>query len=307
MEVRSFFIFINDCGKIGVGGMKMETLEIGQIKITWLNGGVTYLDGGAMFGVVPKPLWSKRYPVNEKNQIELRTDPLLIQKDGINVLVEAGIGKGKLSEKQLRNYGVKEESKVEESLQTLGLTPEDIDYILMTHMHFDHACGLTKWNEEQELVSVFPHAKILTSSIEWNEMRHPNIRSKNTYWKENWEAIVHQVETFEKSFSLVAGIEMHHTGGHSDGHSIIVLKDQGEVLIHMADLMPTHAHKNPLWVLAYDDYPMTSIDRKSNWLEFGERQNAWYSFYHDAFYRAVKWNSTGEIIDEIKRQRTTSN
>lgn len=162
----------------------MEKLKLQNVNLEWLNGGVTHLDGGAMFGVVPKPLWSRKYSVNEKNQIELRTDPILIQAGGKNFLVESGMGNGKLNEKQKRNFGVLEESSLDSGLNQLGLTTEDIDYVLMTHMHFDHACGLTK-DSGGELVSVFPNAKIITSKIEWDEMRNPNIRSKSTYWKEN--------------------------------------------------------------------------------------------------------------------------
>ncbi|MFS0880503.1 YtnP family quorum-quenching lactonase [Metabacillus niabensis] len=280
----------------------METLKIGQTKISWLNGGVTNLDGGAMFGVVPKPLWSKKYPVNELNQIELRTDPILIQKNGLHILLDSGIGNGKLNEKQLRNFGVYEQSSIEESLKALGLTVTDIDIVIMTHMHFDHACGLTKWKNDK-LVSVFPNAKIVTSSIEWEEMRNPNIRSRNTYWKENWEAVEEQVETFESSAVITEGVVMHHTGGHSDGHSIVIIEDGGEMLVHMADLMPTHAHKNPLWVLAYDDYPMDSIQNKQKWIQYGQSHQAWFIFYHDAFYRGIKWNDEGAIIDRIERKR----
>ncbi len=280
----------------------METLQIGQTTITWLKGGVTHMDGGAMFGVVPKPLWTRKYAVNEKNQIELRTDPLLIQRDGQNILLEAGIGNGKLNEKQKRNYGVEEESFIEESLHTLGLTTGDIHYVLMTHMHFDHACGLTKWKNGQ-LTSVFPNAKIMTSSVEWEEMQNPNIRSANTYWKENWEAVKEQVTTFDSQLSILEGLEMHHTGGHSDGHSIVIIRDGGETIVHMADLMPTHAHENPLWVLAYDDYPMTSIKNKQKWIAYGKQHQAWFTFYHDAIYRGIKWNENGEIIDKLERMK----
>jgi glyoxylase-like metal-dependent hydrolase (beta-lactamase superfamily II) len=279
----------------------MENLNLSNINLTWLSGGVTNLDGGAMFGVVPKPLWEKRYSCNEKNQIELRTDPILIQWNGKNILVESGMGKGKLTEKQKRNFGVVEESKLEEDLHRLGLTSEDIDYVLMTHLHFDHACGLTKV-EDEKYVSVFPNAKIITSSIEWNEMQHPNVRSANTYWKENWQAVVGQVEKFDNEWEL-GPIKMIHTGGHSDGHSILVIEDGGETLVHMADLMPTHAHQNPLWVMAYDDYPMNSIFAKKEWIPYGINQNAWFIFYHDAVYRAVKWDEKGNILDCIKRER----
>ncbi|MGE8206279.1 YtnP family quorum-quenching lactonase [Heyndrickxia sp. NPDC080065] len=278
----------------------MEKLTVGNLTIHWLNGGVTFLDGGAMFGVVPKPLWSKKYPVNEKNQIELRTDPLFLQVNGKNILIETGIGSGKLTDKQKRNFGVTEESRIEESLTELGLTTSDIDIICMTHMHFDHASGLTKV-ENDRLVSVFPNAVIYTSRVEWSEMREPNIRSRNTYWKENWEPIQHQVKTFENRITIEDMITMIHTGGHSDGHSIILIESNGQKFIHMADLMPTHAHKNPLWVLAYDDYPMTSIFAKERYIPKAINEDTWFIFYHDAYYRALKWDLNGNIIDAVKR------
>jgi len=280
----------------------MERLQIGDVTVTWLNGGVTHLDGGAMFGVVPKPLWSKKYFCNENNQVELRTDPLLIQTKGKNILIESGIGVNKLTEKQKRNFGVTEESQIEQSLERLELTLQDIDYVLMTHMHFDHACGLTRW-EGDTLVSTFNNAMIITSEREWNEMREPNIRSRNTYWKENWEPIIDQVQVFKAEIEIVPGIKMIHTGGHSDGHSIVLIESKGETLLHLADLLPTHAHQNVLWVMAYDDYPMDSIFQKQKWLQYGIEKNAWFSFYHDAFYRALKWDAEGRMVANIKRKR----
>ncbi len=210
----------------------MDQLKFHNMTLSWLNGGVTCLDGGAMFGVVPKPLWSRKYPVNENNQIELPTEPILIQYGEKNYLIDTGVGFNKLNEKQLRNYGVTEESTLADSLQELGLTTADIDAILMTHLHFDHAGGLTQW-EGEVLVPTFPNAKIYVTQIEWDEMREPNIRSKNTYWKENWEPVQHLVETYESSLEVAPGIEMIHSGGHSDGHAIIKLSQNGEVMIHM--------------------------------------------------------------------------
>ncbi|MEN8701353.1 YtnP family quorum-quenching lactonase [Bacillus infantis] len=279
----------------------METLKLKTVKLTWLNGGVTHLDGGAMFGVVPKALWENKYPCNEKNQIELRTDPILVEANGKKMLIETGIGSGKLNEKQKRNYGVTEESSLEKSLGELNLGPEDIDYVLMTHLHFDHACGLTRL-EGEEFVSVFPNARIIVSETEWEEMRNPNIRSRNTYWKENWSGIEGQVITFEDEWSF-GPVRMVHTGGHSDGHSIILIEEEGETIVHMADIMPTHAHQNVLWVLAFDDYPMDSIAAKQKWLEYGISKDAWFTFYHDAYYRAIKWGGDKQLKEELKRTR----
>lgn len=279
----------------------MEKLELTNIRFTWLKGGVTHLDGGAMFGVVPKPLWSRKYEVNDKNQIELRTDPILIQAVGKNYLVESGIGNGKLTDKQKRNFGVDEESELEQSLEAMGLSPLDIDYVLMTHMHYDHANGLTK-EQNGEFVSVFPNATIVSSEVEWDEMRNPNIRSKATYWKENWEPIQEQVVTFKEEWNH-GPFKMVHTGGHSDGHSIIIIEDEEETVVHMADLMATHAHQNVLWVMAYDDYPMDSIAGKQKWMKFAQERNAWFTFYHDAVYRAIKLDENGAITTAVKRDR----
>lgn len=284
----------------------MDHLTFHDMKLTWLDGGVNYLDGGAMFGVVPKALWSRRYEADEHNLIELRTDPILIQYNGKHLLIDTGIGKGKLDEKKKRNLGVRAETRVKESLEELGLTPSDIDIVLMTHLHNDHAAGLTEWEGDQ-LVSVFPNAVIYTSQVEWDEMRNPNIRSRNTYWVENWEPVQHQVQTFEESLEVMPGIEMIHTGGHSDGHSVIKLTQKDETVIHMADIMPTHAHSNPLWVLAYDDYPMDSIFAKERIMKEALPNGYRFIFYHDAVYRMVKFSEDGrQIVESLPRTREWS-
>ncbi|MBD7984346.1 MBL fold metallo-hydrolase [Sporosarcina sp. Sa2YVA2] len=282
----------------------MDTYSFHDMTLTWLDGGVNYLDGGTMFGVVPKALWSRRYAVDENNLIELRTDPILISYQGKHILIDSGIGKGKLTEKLKRNLGVRAETKVEESLAKIGLSTSDIDMILMTHLHNDHAAGLTGWKDD-ELVSVFPNADIYVSQIEWNEMREPNIRSKNTYWKENWEPIQTQVKTFDLETEILPGIQMIHTGGHSDGHSIIKLTQNGETIIHMADIMPTHAHSNPLWVLAYDDYPMISIFAKEKIMKEALANNYRFIFYHDAVYRLVQWEASGKELTEVVERSFT--
>nr|WP_246484866.1 MBL fold metallo-hydrolase [Virgibacillus salarius] len=258
------------------------------------------MDGGAMFGVVPKVLWSKKYPYNNQNQIELRTDPILVEIDNKKFLIDSGLGYHKLTDKQMRNFGVMEQSNIDASLAEIGLSVDDIDAVLMTHLHFDHACGLTKVKGDS-YEPVFNNATIYTSKLEWNEMKNPNIRSVNTYWKKNWESIVHQVQPFATEIELIPGLKMIHTGGHSEGHSIIVFEDGDSCFIHMADIMPTHAHQNKLWALAYDDYPVTSVHQKEKWMDIGYGKRAWYTFYHDAYYRAIKYDEAGNAVDKIKR------
>lgn len=258
----------------------METLKIGRAKLTWLKGGVSYLDGGAMFGVVPKALWTRKYPANDLNQIELRSDPILIQVDNKNILVDAGLGNNKFNEKQIRNFGVREESRIEESLSEVDLTIEDIDIILMTHLHYDHSNGLTK-KTETGYKSVFEGIPIYVSQIEWNEMQNPNMRSASTYFEMNWQPVVRQIKTFTEEFEVLPGLKMIHTGGHSDGHAIIIFEDEQEGFMHMADIMPTHAHSNSLWVLAYDDYPMTSIFKRKNGFFMLLKKMVY--FCHDAY------------------------
>ena len=277
----------------------MDTYTFHDMTLTWLDGSGNFLDGGTMFGVVPKVLWSRRYEADEQNRIKMRNDPILIQYKGKNILIDTGHGKGKLSEKMKKNLGIVEEAKVEGNLAELSLSPEDIDIILMTHLHNDHAAGLTE-SREGSFCSVFPNAEIYVSQIEWDEMRNPNIRTRNTYLKENWEPVVQQVKTFEGSIIIMPGIEMIHTGGHSDGHSIIKLTQNGETILHMADIMPTQAHSNPLWVLAFDDYPMTSIFAKEKLMKEALAGGYKFTFYHDAYYRLVKWDASGkEIIESV--------
>lgn len=281
----------------------MDQFTFHDMELTWLDGGVNYLDGGTMFGPVPKVLWSRKYEVTDDNKIELTTHPILIRFSGKNFLIDTGLGNNKYTDKLKRNLGITAESNLVRDLKALGLTVEDIDYVLMTHLHNDHAAGLTTWDGEK-YISTFPNAIIYTTDVEWEEMRNPNIRSKATYWPQNWEAIEDQVQPFQKRLTVVPGIEMIHTGGHSNGHAVIKLTQSDETILHMGDIMPTHAHSNPLWVLSFDDYPMDSIAAKERLMKEGVSGSYWYSFYHDAVYRLVKFDETGrKVVESLARSK----
>lgn len=283
--------------------MKLQTYQFGQMTLTWLRGADKYTDAGTIFGPVPKAVWSRYYPTNEQGLIHDLTDPILISYQGKHYLIDTSLGTEKLSDKLRRNLGVITENRVLESLDQLGLSPEDIDVVLMTHMHNDHAGGLTRL-VDGELIPTFPNATIYINDIEWEEVRYPNPRTKATYLPENWQAIQDQVQTFGSELKLVDGIEMHHTGGHSRGHSIILLKQDGETLIHMADTLLTHAHFNPLWVAAVDDYPMDSIKAKEKWIKQAYSQGYTFLFYHDPYYALLKFNQDGsQVVSCLERLR----
>ena len=236
----------------------MDRYTFHDMTFTWLDGVMFNTDGGTLFGPVPRAVWGRYYPFNEENQMPCTSDPILIQYQDKNFLIDATLGIDKATDKMKRNAGLYSEGDVPASLAKIGLTPEDIDVVMMTHMHNDHAGGLT-YLKNGVLTSRYPNATIYMSRAEWDDVRKPNSRTRNTYLKDNWEPLQDQVETFEGNLEIAPGIIMEHTGGHSRGHSIIRFEQKNETMLHMADLLLTFVHTNPLWVGAVDDYPMDSI------------------------------------------------
>ncbi|WP_105992524.1 YtnP family quorum-quenching lactonase [Staphylococcus simulans] len=267
-------------------------MKLGKYELHYLNGGMTNMDGGTMFGPVPKPLWERKIPVNDKNQVPMTTHPILIRTGEQNILIDTGLGEGKLTDKQKRNFGVENESLVAQDLNELGLKPEDIDIVLMTHLHYDHASGLADLDGN----AIFKNAIHYIQQDEWHEFLAPNLRSKATYWPMNQGDYQKRMILFEDDIEVVPGIHMYHTGGHSFGHSIITIESEGEKAVHMADIFPSHAHLNPLWVTSYDDYPMQSIREKERWLPWLIMQDYWFLYYHDAAYFAVKFDKDDHTI-----------
>lgn len=260
-----------------------------KMTFTWLDGVMLNTDGGTLFGPVPRGLWGRYFPYNEKNQIPTTADPILIQYQNKNYLIDASIGIDKANEKAKKIFGLHSEGDLVGSLAQVGLTREDIDGVLMTHMHNDHAGGLT-YLENGELKSTYPNATIYMTDKEWDDVRHPNARTKNTYLKANWEPIQQQVTTFKDTLEIAPGITMEHTGGHSRGHAIIRFEQQDETLFHLADLLLTFVHANPLWVGGVDDYPMDSIAAKTHYMQEALENNNRFLFYHDPFYRVVEYS-----------------
>ncbi len=275
------------------------SLKIGCFELYWLNGGKFALDGGAMFGVVPKVLWSKKYPCSEDNFVPLTASPILVKSQDAIVLIETGLG-NKLTEKQQKIFNVTEQWQVPEDLKKLGLYREDIDFVILTHCDFDHAGGILM-KEEDNLTLTFPKAKHIIQKREWEDVKAPNRRSAHTFWPINFEGLQEsgQLELVDGEAELCPGIRVIHTGGHNNGHQIVWIEDAGEAALHLADLLPTHAHFNPLWVMAYDNFPLEVISLKEQLEKEGIEKNAWFTFYHDPFMKACRFNEKGEIVQKI--------
>ncbi len=277
----------------------MKTFRIRDFELTWLNGGTFELDGGAMFGVVPKVLWQKKYPVNAENTIPMHAWPILVKTPKELVLIESGIG-NKLTDKQRKIFRVTREWSIPDDLKKLGLDRSDITYVILTHYDFDHAGGVIMQEEAGGLSLTFPKARHILQKKEWDDVMNPNIRNINTYWPVNNELMKGKknLELVEGESEVVPGIKVVHTGGHNTGHQIVLMESRGEKAMHLADLLPTHAHANPLWIMAYDNFPMDSIAMKEKWIKEGVRDNAWFTFYHDAVLQACKFGADGTISEK---------
>jgi glyoxylase-like metal-dependent hydrolase (beta-lactamase superfamily II) len=274
-------------------------LKLGRFDITWLNGGRFAMDGGAMFGVVPKLLWQKKYPPDEDNFIPLVTWPMLVKTDDACILIETGTG-NKLTEKQKKNFRVQEEWDVPGELERAGVGPGDIDCVILTHYDFDHAGGVVTRDSGGELSLTFPDAQHIIQKTEWEDVLTPNIRSINTFWPVNNELLKERgnLRLIDGDEEISKGVRVIHTGGHNRGHQIVRIESEGEVAVHLGDLLPTHVHFNPLWIMAYDNYPLEAIGQKEALEQKYIEENAWFLFYHDPFVPACKFDTDGNIIEK---------
>jgi glyoxylase-like metal-dependent hydrolase (beta-lactamase superfamily II) len=272
--------------------------RLGDLEITWLNGGRFELDGGAMFGVVPKALWQKRYPANAENCVSLLAWPLLVRTASALVLIESGLG-NKLTDKQKKIYRVQEGWSVPAELGQLGIDRRDIDFVILTHYDFDHAGGVIM-QDGTDLALTFPEARHVLQRTEWDDVQHPTSRTINTYWPVNNELMRNSrnLELIEGDAEIVPGIRVVHTGGHNRGHQIIEMSSRGERALHLGDLLPTHAHGNPLWVMAYDNFPLEAIRLKEKWIKGGIAEKAWFTFYHDPYMLACRYDDAGGIAEQ---------
>jgi glyoxylase-like metal-dependent hydrolase (beta-lactamase superfamily II) len=274
-------------------------MHFGEFELFSLSDGFFALDGGAMFGVVPRVFWQKSNPPDERNRITLALRPLLIKTPSALVLMETGIG-DKQDAKFQEIYKVKHTSHLLESLAQAGFKPEDVTHVVNSHLHFDHCGGNTKrgsgvrgqgsenqspatGHEPPVAVPAFPNAKYYVQQKEWAMATHPDKRSKASYLPENFMPVFEagQLVQVQGDTEIVPGISVVYTGGHTGGHQSLIVRSQGRTAIYWGDLIPTASHINVPYVMGYDTMPLQTMDQKEKLLKQVLAENWLMFFEHD--------------------------
>jgi glyoxylase-like metal-dependent hydrolase (beta-lactamase superfamily II) len=275
-------------------------LRLGEFIIHWLQGGVFEVDGGSMFGVVPRVLWEQKCAATPDNHVRLANSPLLVQTPNGNLLIDTGLG-NKLTEKQKGIFRVRREWDILAGLARFGLSRESISKVILTHGDFDHAGGMTMLNDTGALELTFPAAMHYLQRQEWEDVLAPNRRSASAYWPENFAGLVEgkNLLLIDDESEVTPGIRLVRTGGHTRGHQAVWLESAGKAALHLGDLLPMPAYGNPLWITAYDNFPLDSIAAKEELLAQALGKDAWLLFYHDPHILACKLDGEGAVRESL--------
>jgi glyoxylase-like metal-dependent hydrolase (beta-lactamase superfamily II) len=282
-------------------------IKLGEFELHAVSDGTFRLDGGAMFGIVPKPAWEKVMPADEKNRILLSLTNLLIRANGNWILVDTGIGT-KHEARFMDLYAVKHPPTTPESLATLGVKPEDIRYVVLSHLHFDHAGGATV-KRDGEVVPTYPNATYLVQEGMWHEAQEPNPRTKGSYMPDDFLPLekAGRLKLIHGEYEMTQGVRCVPTGGHVKHHQVVKFESKGEKGIYWADLLPTTAHIKPAWVMGYDLYPHEVAALKQKMLADAMRERWVNVFEHDpnvAMARIsddLKGGFTVETLEKVLR------
>ena len=254
----------------------------GDFELLPLSDGSFRLDGGAMFGVVPKPLWERRAPADEKNRIRLGLRPLLVRTGKSTLIIDAGVG-AKMDEKSLAIYAVDRTRTLDHSLADVGLTKASIDIVLASHLHFDHAGGFTERTLGGELLPAFPNARYVARTGEWDDATHPHERNRASYLQENFAPLADAkvLDLVPGDGEIIPGVRVVRTGGHTMHHQIVMIESGGRTAVFAADLIPTRAHVDVPWIMGYDLYPMDTLTFKRTFVREAIAHEYLIFFEHD--------------------------
>lgn len=235
---------------------------LGRFELITLSDGFFRLDGGAMFGVVPKTLWEKRNPPDDRNRIPLGMRPLLVRAEK-TVLIDAGCG-DKMDARSADIYGLERTYSLAHSLAESGVSPDDIDIALASHLHFDHVGGFTTRAADGRIVPRFPRARYVAHRGEWDDATHPHERNRASYLPENFVPLAEAgvLDLVDDGTEIMPGLRYRRSGGHTRHHQIVMIESGDRTAVFVADMYPTSSHVPDPWIMGYDLYPMDTLDFK---------------------------------------------
>lgn len=256
-------------------------MKFGKFELSIIRESVFKLDGGAMFGVVPKTMWGKLSPADELNRVVLACNLLLIDTGVAKVLIETGMG-DRWSDKERERYGLETLVSPEHALDGVGLKPKDIDFVIISHLHFDHAGGATI-SKEGAIVPTYPNAKYVVQRGEWDFAFKANARAKASYRPDDFVPIEEhkQLLLVDGDYEVTPGVSVRLTGGHTSHHQVVCFESAGQKGVYFADIMPTRSHLSPPWVMGYDHYPLVSCDVKTEYLAKAAAEDWLVVFDHE--------------------------
>lgn len=288
----------------------VRSRDLGGMRIHALDAGIQRLDGGAMFGVVPKPLWERRIPADEKNRIALGMRCLLIEHESELVLIETGLG-NKESDKFMGIYGIENAAsspdpgpdRLHEAIRGAGFSPSDITTVIDTHLHFDHAGGNTYRDEDGEVRLAFPNAKYYVQRGEWEYAHGTNERTRASYFGHNFDPVQEagRLHLLEGAAEVLPGIRVQLTPGHTPFHQSVLVESEGETACFLGDVLPTMHHLSLPWIMGYDVEPLRTLESKRALLENAVEERWLLVSVHDA---ATPWGyvsrgDKGVVLEEV--------
>ncbi len=235
-----------------------RTLRIGEIELSFVSGGQLRIDGGNMFGVVPRTLWQSKSPPDERNRIQLDTNCALVRTTNSLGLIDTGYS-GHLPPKFRENYALEEGAPLARNLAVAGVDPNDIDWVILTHLHFDHVGGVTLRDEDGRLHPTFPRARHYIQRIEWTDAVANLPELAGAYNLADLAPLEQAglVDLIDGAVEIAPGVATQLTGGHTRGHQMVSLQSAGQSAVCLGDSCPTIAHLPTFWSMAYDQFPLT--------------------------------------------------
>jgi methylmalonyl-CoA epimerase len=260
--------------------------RLGDLELISLSDGFFRLDGGSMFGVVPKTMWARKAAPDDRNRILLSMRPLIVRGHR-TMIIDAGMG-DKESAKFHDIYGVERDRHLDHSLADAGLEPEDIDIVLASHLHFDHAGGFTMRDAGGRLRPRFPRAQYIVRRGEWEDATRPTARTRASYLLDNYVPLAEAgvLQLVDDDATIMPGVRVRRTGGHTPHHQMILIESGGRTAAFVADLIPTTAHLPEVWVMGYDLFPLESMAAKQRFVAEATEKNMLVFFEHDPLVAA---------------------